>query len=121
MSNFLSVVAVGNVGDAPDFKYTQSGKPVATFRLAVNVKKDVTRWIRVTAWEQLAETVNQYVHKGDLVLIRCNDLESHAYLGGGIPKASTELTAREIVFLGNRQGAPQSEPDEIDALGKIPF
>ena len=121
MSNVLMLVAVGNVGDAPDFKYTPSGKPVATFRLAVNVRKDVTRWIRVTAWEALAETVNQYVQKGDLVLIRCNDLDSHAYLGGGIPKASTEVTAREIVFLGNRRADLDAQPDEIDALGEIPF
>lgn len=129
MGNYLHLTAVGNVGsDAPDFKYTQSGVPVATFRMAVTVRKDVTRWMRVTAWRELAETVNQYVKPGDLVLIECDDAEAKAYLGGGIPKSSQEVTARRVVFLQSKQRQDtQPEPqyagfdDGSDQLGDIPF
>lgn len=129
MGNYLNLTAVGNVGsDAPDFKYTQSGIPVATFRMAVTVRKDVTRWMRVTAWRETAELVNQYVKPGDLVLIECDDMTTQAYLGGGVPKGSQEVTARRVVFLQSKQRQPEPEyagfddsADNGNGLGDIPF
>lgn len=104
MGNYLTLTAVGNVGsDAPDFKYTQSGIPVCSFRMAVTIRKGVTRWMRVTAWKQLAETINQYVKPGDLILVECDDFEARAYLGGGVPKSSQEVTARRVVFLERKR------------------
>jgi single-strand DNA-binding protein len=87
-----------------------------------------TTWFRVTVWGRQAETVNQYLKKGRSVLVegRLNPDENgnpRIWTGNdGQPRASFEVTAQTIRFLGGRgddvgfdedQGVgPQSE-DEI--------
>jgi single stranded DNA-binding protein len=62
---------VGNVGGQPELRYTPSGTPVLNFSLALyagkeqETSKEVVTWVRVTAWKDLAETVNKKVSKGD--------------------------------------------------------
>ena len=58
-------------------RYTPSGTPVTSFSLAVNNSKrdangewtEDTEWFRVTAWERIAESVNQYLAKGRRVFV----------------------------------------------------
>ena len=62
----------GHVGQDPEFRFTPSGKPVATFNVAVVTyqgrdKKERTDWHRVVAWDQKAEYANEYIRKGMLV------------------------------------------------------
>ncbi|MBK6429500.1 single-stranded DNA-binding protein [Candidatus Amarolinea dominans] len=108
------ITIVGNLGSDPDMRYTPSGVPVTSFSVAVNRKvklqdgslQDKTTWFRVTAWRQLAETCSQYLSKGRMVLIE-GEVEASAYMAqDGTPRASLELTARDVRFLGNRTDAP---------------
>lgn len=50
-------------------KYTNSNKAVATFTLAVDRYSDETDYIPCVAWEKRAETLAQYVKKGDRLAI----------------------------------------------------
>lgn len=61
---------IGNLGKDPDMRYTPDGKAVCTFSVAASNRKDETVWFRVTAWEKLAETCNQYLHKGSKVMVK---------------------------------------------------
>lgn len=57
---------VGRVGREPEQR--QAGQnTVASFSVAVSHGKDKTSWFNVQAWGKNAETVMNYVHKGDLV------------------------------------------------------
>ncbi len=107
------IVIVGNLGSDPDMRYTPSGVPVTSFSVAVNRKvklqdgtlQDKTTWFRVTAWRQLAENCSQYLAKGRQVLIE-GEVEGSAYMAqDGTPRASLELTARDVRFLGTRADA----------------
>ncbi|MBN2469649.1 MAG: single-stranded DNA-binding protein [Anaerolineae bacterium] len=125
-------VIVGNVGRDPELRYTPDGTAVCDFSVAVNRRwtgsdgeqKEKTTWFRVTCWRKLAETVNQYVTKGRQVLVT-GEVDASGWVGqDGEPRATLELTARDVKFLGRRDddlgfgsegdfGAPSEDLQDI--------
>ena len=70
------IILMGRLGRDPEFRYTQAGRPVASFSLAVDRDfKDkasgerATDWIPVVAWEARAKFAQQYFHKGQLAVV----------------------------------------------------
>ena len=120
---FQKTIIVGNLGQDPEMRYTPSGKAVTNFTVAVNRKwtnqsgeqQEKTTWFRVAAWDKLAELCNQYLSKGRLVLVE-GEVEANAYTSQeGEARASLELTARNVRFLGSpgsaaAEGAGSEEP-----------
>ena len=104
-------VIVGNVGRDPEMKYTQGGVAVCNFSVAVNRRwtdkntneqREKTTWFKVACWRGLAETVNQYVYKGMRVLVT-GEVDASAWTDNdGNPRASLEITARDVKFLSRR-------------------
>ena len=108
--SYEQTIIIGNVGRDPEMRYTANGKPVTNFSVAVNRKytgkdgqtHEKTKWFRVTAWDKLAETTNQYLSKGRQVMV-IGEVKASAYTDqAGEPAASLELTAREVKFLGGK-------------------
>ncbi len=74
-SNFVTMI--GNLTDDPDLRFTQSGIPVANFRIAVNRRytgkdgqqQEETTFMNVNLWRDMAENVAESVHKGDRVIV----------------------------------------------------
>jgi single-strand DNA-binding protein len=102
---------IGNLGKDPEMRYTPDGTPVTDFTVAVNrvrTKSDGTKdeqvtWFKVTCWRKLAETTNQFLKKGRQVMV-VGEVKASAYLAqDGQPRASLELTANEVKFLGGRE------------------
>jgi single-strand DNA-binding protein len=114
---FHKVILVGNLGRDPEMRYTPSGQAVTNLSVATNrvytdssgnqVKQ--TTWFRVSVWGKQAEACHQYLRKGRPVLV-----EGH--LNGddngnpriwtaqdGTPRASFEVTAQMVRFLGGRE------------------
>jgi len=84
---------------------------------------EVTTWWRVTCWRGLAETVNKYLTKGQQVYVEGQaggeategTLYPRVWTGNdGVARASFEITARTVKFLGGRgeaaAGPPMGEP-----------
>lgn len=138
--SYQKLVIVGNLGKDPEMRYTPSGQAVTNFSLATNrqytssdgEKVKETTWFRVSAWGRQAETCNQYLNKGNRVLVegRLNpDKES----GGprlwesndGSMRASFEVSAERVVFLtsrGEEAEGFQSSPGQDEAIeDEIPF
>ena len=128
MAGYQYTVIIGNVGRDPEMRYTQSGVAVCSFSVAVsrrwmdknsNEQREKTTWFRVSAWRQLGETANQYVHKGMQIMV-AGEVDASAYVGqDGQPRASLEITARDIQFLGRRGEAEEvggEAPTEADDL-----
>ncbi len=111
MAGFQQTIIIGNVGRDPELRYTSSGTAVCSFTVAVterwtdratNEKREKTNWYRVNAWRGLGETCNMYVRKGMQIMVSGN-VEASSYLGqDGQPRATLELTARDVQFLGGR-------------------
>jgi len=118
---YQHTVIVGNVGRDPELRYLPSGDPVANFSVAVNRKwtnrdgqaQEKTTWFRVNVFGRQAEIVNQYVSKGRLVLVD-GEIDVSAYMAqDGTARASLELRARNVRFLGGRgtEGGEESVDD----------
>lgn len=68
---------IGNVGRDPELKYTPSGIPVTSFRLATSESwkdregsvQEHTDWHTIVAWRGLAEVIHKLVRKGSRVYI----------------------------------------------------
>jgi len=114
---YQQITLVGNLGNDPEMRYTPSGIPVASFNMAVNKtwttqdgqRQDKTTWFRVTAWRRTAETVSQYLSKGRRVLVVGEIEEARPYTDReGNPRASLEVTAQIIKFIGGRNDTDES-------------
>ena len=109
------VMIIGNLGADPELKYTPSGQPVTTFRVAVGrtwrtpegENRDETEWFRVVAWNKLAETCNEYLRKGSKVYIE-GRFQTRSWEKDGQKQYMTELVANEMQMIDSRQ-APGME------------
>lgn len=108
---------IGNLGKDPDMRYTPDGKAVCTFSVAASNRKDETVWFRVTAWEKLAETCNQYLHKGSKVMVK-GALRADESGNPRVYKrnddswaASYEVTAQTVRFLSGKE--EQAVQDDV--------
>lgn len=112
---YQQITLIGNLGNDPEMRYTPSGVPVASFNLAVNrswtgqdgQRQDKTTWFRISVWNKQAETVSQYLSKGRQVLVIGEVEEARAYTDrDGNARASLEVKAQSVRFLGQRGDAP---------------
>lgn len=109
---YNKMTAIGNVGTDPEMRYTPSGSAVTSFRIATNERyttrdgerKEETEWFTVTAWSRLAETCNQFVVKGMRVYVEGRLKSSSWVANDGQTRFRNEIIAREVKFLGGRQG-----------------
>lgn len=107
---FSKTIIVGRLGGDPELRLTQSGQSVCSFSVATDrswtdstgERQEKTTWFRVTAWGKLADLCNQYLKKGRLVLVE-GEVDASAWTPqSGEPRASLELTARNVRFLGGK-------------------
>ncbi len=108
MAGLNSVVLIGNLTRDPELRYTPSGLPVATLRLAVNRnfanQQGVveTDYFNVIVWRNQAEKCAEYLSKGRQVAVT-GRLQSRSWEGSDGQKRSTvEIVADRVVFLGSR-------------------
>lgn len=104
------VILVGNLGQDPELRYTNSGTAVCNFRIATNESYkdssgqmvDKTEWHNVVTWAKLAEICGEYLRKGSQVYIE-GSLQTRSYDDrDGNTKYVTEVKAREMQMLGGR-------------------
>lgn len=126
------VILVGRVGVDPEFKALPDGGKVARLKLATsekvynresNTSQEYTEWHTITMWSNLAEIVDKWVKKGDLLYIE-GTLRTREYTDReGVKRYTTEVVARELKMLGgNRQqtATPQAEAQPTPEVAPIP-
>lgn len=103
------VILIGNLGQDPEARTTQSGSQVVTLRIATTERKKVgekwedhTEWHSVVVFGKPAEFAAQYLQKGRQVYIegklqtrKWQDKEGH-------DRYSTEVVAFEVKALGGK-------------------
>ncbi|MHB0856909.1 MAG: single-stranded DNA-binding protein [Anaerolineae bacterium] len=133
---YQKIILIGRLGRDPEMRYTPSGQPVTSFSVATDRRwtdqqgqqQERTVWFRVSAWGRLAETCNQFLAKGRLVMVEGEVNEPQAFQGrDGEWRASLDVRATNVKFLGGRGegGAPAVTEGEAPAGGldeeEIPF
>jgi single-strand DNA-binding protein len=98
-----TITVVGNLTREPELRFTQGGKGVASFGLAVSRRFQVngewqekTSFFNVSAWDNLGENVAATLTKGMRVIVtgRLEIREYEAREGG--KRTSVDITADEI-------------------------
>lgn len=110
-----SVTLTGNLGKDVSVKYTQSGKAVASFSIAVTEKwtadgekKERTDWFNITAWNKRGELCGEYLSKGSKVLVQ-GKLQTRSYDDkSGNKRYVTEIVAATVEFLSARKSSGDS-------------
>ena len=128
------VILIGNLGADPELRYTQSGAPVASFRVATTERwigqdgqmQEQTEWHHIVAWRRLAEICGEYLSKGSRVYIE-GKLQTREWEKDGIKRYTTEIIVDmqgTMQLLGGRPSgdeggaprqsrpAPQREPQQ---------
>lgn len=101
------VFLIGNLTKDPDVRTTATGKKVVSFSLAIRDGKDasgneVTQYFNCTAWEKLADIIDQYVKKGHKIAIN-GALKNRSWDGpDGVKKYATDILASDIELLTSR-------------------
>ena len=128
-------ILIGNLGDDPTVRYTQSGSPVCSFRIACSEKyKDAsgnmqenTEWVPIVAWGKLAEICSQYLHKGSRVYIE-GKLQTRKWQDKeGGTRYTTEIVAREMKMLDGKEDGQQQnqqwqpQPQRMVPEEPVPF
>ena len=89
----------GNLTDAPVLRFTQAGKPVASFTVAENRKRgdeDVTHFFDVTARDTLAENCSESLTKGDRVVVTGRIEQRSWTTDSGDKRSKLEVVADEV-------------------------
>lgn len=110
MASMNVVMLIGRVVAQPELRYTQSGKAVATFRMAVDRRggrgneKSEADFINIKAWDRLGEICNEYLNKGKLIAIR-GRLETRTYEDkDGNKRSAFDVVADEMQMLSAGEG-----------------
>ncbi|MBW2621296.1 MAG: single-stranded DNA-binding protein [Deltaproteobacteria bacterium] len=112
MAGVNKVIIIGNLGRDPEIRYTQNGKAVCNFSVAVTEKRggnENTEWFNVVAWEKLAEICGEYLSKGRQVYIE-GRLQTREWEDrDGNKRQTTEIVALQMQMIG---GGPGGGPDD---------
>ncbi|MBP3828893.1 MAG: single-stranded DNA-binding protein [Bacteroidaceae bacterium] len=117
MASINKVILLGHVGKEPEVRYVDQGVCVAQVRLATSERAyklqngtevpERTEWHNIIFWRKLAETVEKYVHKGDMIYVE-GKISSRSYEDKqGITRYITEIWADDLKLMGSAKGNEQ--------------
>ena len=106
-----SVTMIGRLCADPELRRTQSGTACCSFTLAVKRPKvkDVTDFHNFVVWQQGAEYLCQYAHKGDLVGVT-GYLTSRDWTDkDGNKRKATEITCDSVELISSKKSESNSQ------------
>lgn len=115
MASYNRVQLIGNLGQDPELRYTQSQTPLTSISIATTEfrntpeggKQSVTDWHRVVIWGRQAENCCKYLRKGSPVFIE-GRLQTRSWEDkSGQKRSTTEVVAANVQFLGNKSSETQ--------------
>ena len=134
------VTLIGNLGNDPELRSTQSGSAVANITLATSESwrdketqetKERVEWHRIIFFGRLAEVVNEYLRKGSQVYVEGRIQTRKWQDKDGNDRYTTEIVANEMQMLGsrgtnsesptNQQSASTGQPASQSAIANEPF
>lgn len=104
-----SIILIGRLTKDPELRYTQAGKAVCSFTLAVDRpysgENKEADFINIVVWNKVGENCAQYLKKGRKAAVQ-GRLQIRSYEDDkGYKKYITEVVANSVEFLefGNKQ------------------
>lgn len=109
------VILIGHLGRDPEVRYSQGGKPVASFSLATSEqwndqqsgeRREKTEWHNVVFFNRLAEVAGEYLRKGAKVYIE-GKLSTSQYEKEGQTHYRTQIIGSQMQMLDSRNASGQ--------------
>lgn len=108
---------IGNLGRDPETRYSPSGMAITTFSVACGEKwrdkegelQEKTEWIRCVAFGKVAEIIEEYAGKGDLVFCEGKIQTRQWEDKDGETKYMTEVVVHNFISLRSK-GGPSGNP-----------
>ena len=118
------VMIMGNLCKDPELKALPSGTKVVNFSIATNrvwyndkkEKQEAVEYHNIVAFGKQAETIDQYVKKGDSLLVE-GRLQTRSWETDGVKKYATEIIMEKFQFGQKKNNAPK-EAQKPQDLGK---
>jgi single-strand DNA-binding protein len=105
------VILIGNLGQDPELRFTQSGQGVLSLRMATTEsyfdnttkeRKERTEWHTVVVWGKRGEGLNKILSKGSRICIE-GRLQTRSWEDkSGNKRYTTEVNANNVLLLGGR-------------------
>lgn len=104
------VQLIGNLGNAPEVRTTDTGRKLAKFSVATNEvyrtatgeKVKETQWHNLIAWGKTADIVEKYLNKGMEVAIEGKLIYRNYTDKDGNKKYVTEVQVNDLLMLGSK-------------------
>ncbi|CVK21547.1 single-stranded DNA-binding protein [Sporomusa sphaeroides] len=120
------VILTGRLVRDPEVRYTNSGKAVGTFSIAVNRHvgqgQEKVDFIPIVAWEKLAETSGNNLSQGRRILVE-GRMQVRSYEAqDGSKRRVTEVVASNIEYLDYKKDSDDgAEGTNINSFGQDVF
>ena len=120
------VMLIGRLGRDPELRYTQTGSPITSLRLATDEsysdkdgnRVERTEWHSVVVFQRAAENCANYLAKGSLVFVE-GSLQTRKWQDQqGQDRYTTEIKAARVQFLDKRGEAGSRPADEGESQPK---
>lgn len=115
-----NIILIGRLTKDPDLRYTQAGKAVCSFTLAVDRPysgdKKETDFINIVVWNKVGENCAQYLKKGRKAAVQ-GRLQIRSYeVDKGQRRYITEVVANSVEFLefGDKKGSNDDFGIDVD-------
>ena len=124
--NFNKVTIGGNLTKDCEVRYTQSGKVVCQFTLAVNDgygEKQTTQFVPIVVWGKVAELCGNSLVKGSRALVDGRlQIRSYEAKDGSGKRWVTEVIANTVQFLDRKNGTQSEQGESMEGFGsQVPF
>jgi len=114
------VYIMGNLGQDPELRVTQSGQSVMTMSVACTesyldrnrVRQEKTEWVRCVVWGKRADALSKFLRKGAKVFVEGKLSTSSWEDREGIKRYRTEVVAHNVILGGGAKA--RNAPDDPD-------
>ena len=115
------VTLIGNLGQDPEIKTTETGKKVTHFTLATKdgyknadgQKVSETTWHNIVAWNGLADIAGRFLKKGREVAVEGRIVYRNYEDKKGVTKYITEIVLNDLILLRSGKGQDKDEEGQI--------
>jgi single-strand DNA-binding protein len=124
VSNDLNLwQGIGRLGKDPEVRFSPAGKAIANFSIACGStwtdkssgdKKEKTEWVRLIAFDKLAEIIGSYCKKGTQIYVS-GRLQTREYEKDGAKRYITEIVIDKMQLLGPKPAGDKPETPQTAA------
>jgi single-strand DNA-binding protein len=106
----MKLLGLARIGNDPELRYTSGNMAVLQLSLAYNHGKEKkTQWVSSTLFGKRAESLVNFLQKGQLIYVELSDIHVDTFKGkDGVDRVSLKGMVQDIEFTG-KTGAEKTE------------